>query len=164
MKNRLVVGDASWADMIPKWLLDEVAAERMVLGLAGLLKPGVEKVGDAEVAAYLMPATMRAPIPLEYVNIYLYLTGKLLLKKGKELPDDLKEQVERGLTRYEEDCLKDLRHDIYRARGGEIDDPLLEALRGWKKRLSREEAAIERREEKQARQLKESGQGLLFGP
>jgi len=159
VKNRLVVGDASWADMTPRWLLDEVAAERMMLGLASLVKPDVEKVGDAEVAAYLMPATMRSPIPSEYVNIYLYLTGKLLLKKGKNLPDDLKEQVERGLTRYEEGCLRDLRHDIYRARGGEIDNPLLNAMRDWRKRLSREEAAIERREEKQAK-----GQGLLFGP
>ena len=45
MKNRLVAGDASWADLIPKWILDEVAAERMILGLAGLMKPDIEKVG-----------------------------------------------------------------------------------------------------------------------
>ena len=101
----------------------------MILGLASLMKPDIEKVGDAEVVAYLMPATMRAPIPSEYVNIYLNLSGKLVLKRGMELPDDLREHVDKGLTRYEEDCLRDLRHDIYRARGGEIDNPLLNALR-----------------------------------
>ena len=113
--------------------------------------------------AYLMPATMRAPIPSEYVNIYLHLTGKLILKKGKELPDDLKEHVDNGLTRYEEDCLRDLRHDIYRARGGEIDNPLLNVLKEFKKKVSSEEAATERREEKQAQQLAKTGRGLLFG-
>ena len=35
-KNRLVVGDMSWADVIPEWLLDEIKAERLIYGLAGI--------------------------------------------------------------------------------------------------------------------------------
>ena len=161
-KNRLVVGDASWADTIPKWILDEVAAERMFLGMASILNSEAEKVGDAEVVAYLMPATMRAPMDRDYANIYLYLTGKLILAKGRDLPQDLREHVDRGLSRDEERCLRELRADIYRARGGEIDNPLLNAMRDLRKAVSRQELATGRREAKEAQREKETGQGRLF--
>ena len=46
-KNRLVVGDATWADIIPDWLLEEIKAERLIYGLAGIANPEVPKVGDA---------------------------------------------------------------------------------------------------------------------
>ncbi len=161
--NRLVVGDASWADLIPKWLLDEVASERMFIGLASMLKPDIEKVGDAEVVAYLMPASMRAPMYHEYANIYLHLAGKLVLARGRELPEDLRtEHVDRPLSPDELHCLADLRRDIYRARGGEIDNPLLNTLRDFKKHATREQAAAARREEKEARREQETGQGRLF--
>ena len=56
-KNRLVVGDMSWADMIPDWLLEEIKHERIIYGLAGISNPEAPKIGDAEVIAYLMTAT-----------------------------------------------------------------------------------------------------------
>jgi hypothetical protein len=162
MSNRLVVGDASWADMIPKWLLDKVAEERMFLGLASLLKPDIEQVGDAEVVAYLMPATMRAPMYHEYANIYLYLSGKLVLERGMDLPDELREHVDRGLSSDEERELKDLRRMIYRARGGEINHPLLDALRDFKKNVSRKALVAERHEAKKKEREEKTGQFRLF--
>jgi len=136
-KNRLVVGDMSWADMIPDWLLEEIKHERIIYGLAGIANPEVPKVGDAEVAAYLMTASMRAPMPSEYVEVYTYLTARLMKKRGTELPDFMADKLERGLTQYEEYTLENIKGDIYRARGGEIDTPLLNVMRAFKKEIER---------------------------
>ena len=136
-KNRLIVGDASWADMIPGWLLEEIKHERIIYGLAGIANPETPKVGDAEVAAYLMTASMRAPMPGEYVEVYIYLTARLMKKRGTELPGFMAENLERGLTQYEEYTLENIRGDIYRARGGEIDTPLLNVMRAFKKEIER---------------------------
>ena len=136
-KNRLVVGDMSWADMIPDWLLEEIKHERIIYGLAGIANPEAPKVGDAEVAAYLMTASMRAPMPGEYVEVYIYLTARLMKRQGKELPNFMAEKLERGLTQYEEYTLENIKGDIYRARGGEIDTPLLNVMRSFKKEIGR---------------------------
>ena len=137
--NRLVVGDATWADMIPDWLLDEIKSERLIYGLAGIANPEVPKVGDAEVAAYLMTASMRAPMPSEYVEIYVYLTACLMKRQGKELTDFMTEKLKRGLTRQEEYDLKELRSMIFDKRGGEIDTPLLNAMRTLRKEIDKKE-------------------------
>ncbi len=135
--NKLVVGDASWVDMIPDWLLEEIKTERIVYGLAGIANPDAPKVGDAEVAAYLMTASMRAPIPHEYAEIYIFLTARLMKKRGTELFDFMTEKLEKGLTQYEEQTLQNLRNDIYHKRGGDIDTPLLNAMRSFKQEIDR---------------------------
>ncbi len=136
-KNRLVVGDASWADMIPDWLLEEIKFERLIHGLATISNPEASKVGDAEVIAYLMTASMRAPMPSEYVEIYVYLTAKVMKRQGKELPDFMEEKLERGLTQQEEYDLKEFRSMIFDKRGGKIDTPLLNVMRTFKKEIDR---------------------------
>lgn len=136
-KNRLVVGDSQWADAIPEWLLEEIKSERLIYGLAGLINPDAPKVGDAEIVAYLMTASFRAPMHHEYAEIYVYLTAKVIQSQGREIDDFMIEKLNRGLSRDEERILEDLRHSIYRARGGEIDSPLLSALRQFKKEISR---------------------------
>lgn len=138
-KNRLVVGDMSWADMIPDWLLEKIKHERIIYGLAGISNPEAPKIGDAEVAAYLMTASMRAPMPSEYVEIYTYLTARLMKRQGKELPDFMAEKLERGLTQQEEYDLKELRSMLFDKRGGEIDTPLLNVMRTLRKEIDRKE-------------------------
>ena len=140
-KNRLVVGDATWADMIPDWLLEEIKAERLIYGLAGIANPDAPKVGDAEITAYLMTASMRAPMPSEYVEVYVYLTARLMKKRGTKLPDFMAEKLEKGLTQYEEHTLNDLKSDIYRKRGGEIDTPLLNVMRTFNQEIERKKDA-----------------------
>jgi len=134
--NLLVVGDASWADTIPKWILDEVSMERTInaaINLAG--KKNLEdhkQVGDAEVVAYLMPATMKAPMDTDYVEIYIYLSASLMLKakrvKEEDLPNDFKESLKNGLSEYRKSLLRELRCKIFRARGGKIRHPVFDAL------------------------------------
>jgi len=129
--NRLVVGSAAWADTIPEWLLKEVEAERMVLGLASILKPGLDgEVGDAEVCVYLYTASLRAPMLSEHVQIYLHLASKLMKKRGMEVPPDI-DVSEDDLRPGEMDELAELRRQIWQARGGRIQHPLLDAMRAF---------------------------------
>jgi hypothetical protein len=137
-KNRLVVGSAEWADSIPEWLLEEVRAERLILGMCSIRKELApeDAVGEAETAVYLMTASFRQPLSSEHTNIYVYLTAKLMKRKnGEDKPLDpmLEEALTRGLTDGEKDELRDLKRMIYDKRGGEIDSPILNMLKAMKK-------------------------------
>ena len=135
-ENRLVVGVAAWADTIPEWLLDEVEAERMIYGLASLMDSGRAKVGDAEVAVYLMTASHRSVLSSEHTNIYMYLVTRLFKNSGKEVPESIRKEE---LSDWEEHELEELRDMIYTKRGGEIHHPLLDAMRHLKKDIKRKE-------------------------
>jgi len=132
--NRLVVADSGWAETIPEWLLDEVRAERLTLGLGGLISPDCEKVGDAEVCVYLYTASLTVGLPHEDAEIYIYLTAKLMKRRGQELPDFMAEKLERGFADESRE-LEHLRNEIYSKRGGDISHPLLDAMRSLKKEI-----------------------------
>jgi len=146
-KNALVVGDMAWADSIPGWILEEIKRERIIIGLLALSNPEIEKVGDAEVVAYLMTASMRAPLTSEYTTVYCYLAAKLMAARSKELDPEMRQYLERGLSEWEQHELKELRHMIYEQRGGEIDHPVLNLMRAFKSECDK------RGEEKQPRLL-----------
>ena len=139
-ENRLVVGDATWADAIPEWLLEEIKYERMIYGLAGIVNPDAPKIGFAEIAAYLMTASMRGPLSHEHTKIYLYCCARVFERKGKEMTDDMKEVLKLGLTKGEEYFYKELVDNIYRARGGKIKNPLIEVMKALKKKCDKKEA------------------------
>ena len=136
-QNKLIVGNRSWADTIPEWVLDEVKAERTInaaINLTGRTKlTEQEQVGDAELVAYLYPATMAHPMDRDYSDIYLYLTTKLMLRTKRvtreNLPDIFREIFQKGLTDYQESLLRELRQKIFKARGGEISHPVFDALK-----------------------------------
>ena len=134
-KNRLIVGDMCWADTIPEWLLNEVKAERLIYGLVGLINPDAPRVGDAELCVYLYTASLRAPMYDEHNQIYIYLVAKLMRKQGKELQDFMQEKLDRGLSLDEERELKALKDMIYSRRGGDINHPVLNFMREWKKEI-----------------------------
>jgi len=137
-ENRLVVGAREWADTIPEWLLEEIKAERMIYGLVCLVDGARAKVGDAEVAVYLMTASHRSILSSEHVNIYMYLVTQLFKKKDKEVPEDIRKDE---LTEWEEHELEELRDMIYHSRGGMIKHPLLDAMRHLKKDIERKEGS-----------------------
>jgi len=134
-ENRLIVGDITWANTIPEWLLEEVKAERLIYGLGSLIGRG-PKIGDAEVAVYLMTASCRQPLSSEHVNIYMYLTTRLFKKRDKEVPEDIRKDE---LTEWEEHELEELRDMIYHSRGGPIIHTLLDVMRQLKKDIKRKE-------------------------
>lgn len=135
-ENRLVVGDAAWADTIPEWLLNEVKAERMIYGLACLMDGSRAKVGDAEVAVYLMTASHRSILSSEHTNIYMYLVTRLFKKRDKHVPLSIRKEK---LTEWEEHEFEELKDMIYHSRGGEINHPVLNAMRQLKKDIERKE-------------------------
>lgn len=128
------MADTGWAADIPEWLRSEIKAERLIGGLASLVRDDDRQtVGDAETLVYLMTASPRAPLRHEYTEIYFYLTGKVLTSVGQksvdELPDFIQDKYTRGLTENEERELEHLKHAIYTRRGGEFHHPLIEALK-----------------------------------
>ncbi len=134
-QNRLVVGAREWADIIPEWLLKEIEMERKIYGLASLIGRG-PIVGDAEVCAYLMTASLRQPLSSEHTNIYMYLVTQLFKKKDKHVPLSIRKEK---LTEWEEHEFKELKDIIYRKRGGEINHPVLNFMRQFKKDIKRKE-------------------------
>ena len=134
-KNRFIVGDIGWASSIPPWLLEEIKEERMVYGLASIMKPDFPKVGIAELVAFLMTSALRAPLDSEHAEIYIYLTAKLMKKRGKKLEDFMEKKLTNGLTDQEARYLRELESMIYDKRGGEINHPVLNMLRGMNKNI-----------------------------
>lgn len=143
-ENRLIVADRGWAETIPQWLKDEIASERMINGMIGVTNPEEktsERVCDAEIVAYLMTASFRAPLSSDHRDIYLYVSAKLMLKtkrilKEEDLPDFMQEIYKTGLSEWEKTQLNDLRSMVGRARG-KVSHPifdLLKELKGGKKK------------------------------
>jgi len=137
-ENRLIVADVGWAETIPKWLKDEIASERMINGLIDIATPKntSQDVCDAEIVAYLMTASLRAPLGSDHTDIYLYISAKLMLKtkrilKEEDLPDFMQEIYKTGLSEWKKTQLQDLRSSIGRARG-KVSHPLFDILKELK--------------------------------
>ena len=140
-ENKLIVGSIAWAQDIPEWLLEEVKSERLIYGLGVMINPDCSKVGDAEIIVFLMTTALQAPISREYTNIYMFLLAKLTKRRNKEMPGFLKESLKRGLIGDEERELRELQDMIYHKRGGEIQHPILNFMRKFKKEVDRKEEA-----------------------
>ncbi len=142
-ENRLIVADIGWADTIPNWLLDEIKFERIVYGLSDIIHPDGQKVGDAEVCAYLYTASLRAPMYSDQNEVYFYLVAKLMKKKGIAPPDFLEEKLRNGLRPDDERELEQLRSMIYERRGGEINHPILNIMRNLKKDIDKQQEKMD---------------------
>ena len=144
-ENRLVVAPGGWADTIPDWLKKEVEFERLTLGFAGniaaLKGERIREVGDAEACLYLYTLSLSAPMDHDLTEAYFYLTAKLMKRRSPdvELTDFLEKKLKEGLTPDEQRELTDLKQELYRARGGEIHHPLLDAMRQLRKEIQRRE-------------------------
>jgi hypothetical protein len=131
----IIVADTAWAESLPEWLKTEISSERMILGLLNqgsktTLTPE-EQIGDAEVVAYLMTASLRIPLDRDFTNIYLFTTTRLMKKvKGIDVPKDIKLDK---LTNDEERKLKDLKRFIWNSRGGKFKNPIIDMLELMKK-------------------------------
>jgi len=124
----IILANTEW--MPPEKLLEEVKSERMINGLLEMAKPELKEktVGDAECLAYLMPHTGRASLYHEWVDIYLYLAGRVLKrwKMDKALPEKCKVET---LSEYNTKKMNDLKEWIYEKRGGEEKNTVLSAFK-----------------------------------
>lgn len=89
----IIVHQCGWAtrDMIPEWLRNRITLDRMI-ELMVAHKEGREPIGtDSEALAYLIPASMEAPMGHDWSQIYLYLATVVMSgEKDKMVPDDIR--------------------------------------------------------------------------
>jgi len=109
----IIMHKCAWAtrDMIPEWLRTRITLDRMIeLMLAS--KEGREPIGtNSEALAYMIPASMEAPMGHDWAQIYLHLATVVIdQEKNKVVPDDIR--VDK-LDRNQEDDLRRLKHWLY---------------------------------------------------
>jgi hypothetical protein len=79
LNGPLVVGSRSWGDTTPAWLRDAVRVARLALILAG----ETEQASEEEAVAYLMAASLQAPMSHAWAELYFWLCARVLPRWGK---------------------------------------------------------------------------------
>jgi hypothetical protein len=75
----LIVGDPAWGSNPPAWLSDAVQVARLGLVLAG----EHDHASEEEVVAYLMAASLAAPLHPDWAALYLWVAARVLARWGK---------------------------------------------------------------------------------
>jgi hypothetical protein len=112
----LIVGDPAWGRDTPSWLSDAVQVARLGLVLAG----EHEHASEEEAVAYLMAASLAAPLHTDWAALYFWVAARVLArwsKIGQE--EDFWRMIEaaapqRMLRPDQEDDLRRLLRDIRR--------------------------------------------------
>ncbi|SIO53888.1 hypothetical protein [Chitinophaga niabensis] len=100
----------SWADTIPKRMLDLIPIARMMA-----LMTKSETATDEECVVYIYTRTLEAPMSSEWTDIYLHLSCKVLeLRFGEDHWNELK--ASKKLSEWLQSKLTGLRNHIYRKR------------------------------------------------
>lgn len=113
----LIVGDPAWGADTPVWLSNAVQIARLGLLLAG----EHEQASEEEVVAYLLAASLAAPLHHDWAEIYFWLAARVLVRWGKigqeqDFWQMLGEAVPRRTLRPDqEDDLRRLLRDIRRS-------------------------------------------------
>ncbi len=119
----LIVGDPAWGGDTPAWLRDAVRTARLGLILAG----EHEHASEEEAVAYLMAASLAAPLHHDWAALYFWLAARVLTrwsKIGQEEDYCAKHSFarmieaaapQRTLRRDQEDDLRRLLCDIRRS-------------------------------------------------
>ena len=80
----LIVGDPAWGSVTPVWLRDAVRSARLGLVLAG----EHDHASEEEAVAYLMAASLAAPLHHDWAEIYFWLAARVLARWGRVQEDD----------------------------------------------------------------------------
>ena len=75
----LIVGDPAWGGDTPAWLRDAVRIARLGLVLAG----EHEHASEEEAVAYLMAASLAAPLHHDWAALYFWVAARVLARWGK---------------------------------------------------------------------------------
>ena len=109
----IIVHKCPWGtrDMIPEWLRNQITLDRMI-ELMIAHNEGRDPTGtDSEALAYMIPASMEAPMGHDWSQIYLHLATVVLdREKTKVVPDDIR--VDK-LGRNQEEDLRRLKRWLY---------------------------------------------------
>ena len=113
----LIVGDPAWGRDTPVWLSDAVQVARLGLVLAG----EHEHASEEEAVAYLMAASLAAPLHADWAALYFWVAARVLARWsriGQE--EDFWRMIDaaapqRMLRPDQEDDLRRLLRDIRRS-------------------------------------------------
>ncbi len=111
----LIVGDPAWGDDTPAWLQAAVRIARLGLVLAG----EHEHASEEEAVAYLMAASLAAPLHADWAELYFWVAARVLARWRKIGQEEFWRMIEaatpqRTLRRDQEDDLQRLLRDIRR--------------------------------------------------
>lgn len=85
---------SQWADTTPQWLYQTIAADRLriILNEHQNRKTGWQ-VGPVELTTVMYPATMDAPLCMEYSDIYLWASAQANARHRNKTPDEIWSQI-----------------------------------------------------------------------
>ena len=127
LMDPIIVMPGGWGDSLPDWIKGAIQLERFAL-----LMKGEETATDAEACAYLFTANLTNPIDRDWVQVYLYVAGKVVSRnKDTEIPEDIKVD---SLDDYQMSLLRDLKRWIWDRRV---------KVRQERRRLERAQAKVE---------------------
>lgn len=140
----IVVFPGGWGDTLPDWLKETITLERLVENMRAL-KDGDMTGTDAEACAYLYTLSLTQMPSHDWIEIYLYVAGKVYEKhrtkdSGVTLPDDIRRDK---ISDYQMGLLKQLKRSIYESRV-----KLREERERGERRVKREEE-VERKKQEQ---------------
>jgi hypothetical protein len=113
----LIVGDPAWGDDTPAWLRAAVRTARLGLVLAS----EHDHASEEEAAAYLMAASLAAPLHHDWAALYFWVAARVLARWGKVgQEEDYWRMIDaaasqRTLRPDQEDDLRRLLRDIRRS-------------------------------------------------
>ena len=90
----ILVFPGGWGDSLPEWIKTAITLERLVMNMRAL--EGEEMTGtDAEACAYLYTVSLTQPMDHDWIQIYLYIAGKVYERwrtkeSGITMPDDIR--------------------------------------------------------------------------
>jgi len=116
LTSPIIIFKSAWQEAIPKDLLEKITISRMLC-----LMKGEQTASITEVVAYMMPRTLEAPMPSEWVNIYTwcglqYANQFKNISQKKEMALVMQDIAPNNLSEYEQGLLKHLRCWIYDKR------------------------------------------------
>jgi hypothetical protein len=111
----IIVMPGGWGENLPDWIKKRITLERMVEEHKAI-SGAPATASDAEVVAYLYTASLTAPMPYDFTQIYLYLAKRLMERESGIDQPALRDVGPERLSSDQERELARLRRWIYETR------------------------------------------------
>lgn len=131
LTSPIIVFKSAWQDTIPKDILKNIKLSRLLCSMHQ-----EEMASLTETLAYIIPRTYEAPMPTEWVNIYIWLGLQYATQfKNDDQLNAMTEIAPNELSKYETGLLNNLRRWIYDKRRKALKEKLKSSEKSEKKIL-----------------------------
>lgn len=108
----IITYPSPWNETLPDWIGPAITMERLLQNMRAIRGEEV-MASDVEAMAYIYPAALEAPLDHDWTQIYLYVAGQAMKRRGTEIPEDIRVE---SLDRYQLEKLNELKRWLYQAR------------------------------------------------